>query len=203
MLLLNTLITVPIFLLAISVHEYSHAVAAVRRGDPTPRIEGRLTLNPKAHLSLVGTIMLLVVGIGWANPVNVNPRNLRNPKTDMFWIALAGPMSNLALAALFSFLFHAFAQLLPFNEFGNIVWRFLYQGVWLNVVLFFFNLLPIPPLDGSKLVARFIPPRWNYVLLVMGQYGVLILFFLLNFFGLNVFLGRLTSSALHLFGLPG
>lgn len=199
--LYTTLLFVPVFVLAVSVHEYAHAWLAVRRGDPTPRWEGRLTLDVRAHLSFVGTIMLLLFGIGWAKPVRVNPRNLQNPKTDMFWIALAGPVSNLGLAACFALLYHAGGPLLPWNTAGRFAADLLYVGVYLNVLLFYFNLLPVPPLDGSKILARFVPARWNYAMLVLEQYGVLVLFLLLLLLDLGNLLGTLTRLTLRIFGL--
>lgn len=173
------LLTLPIWVLALCVHEYAHAWTAVRLGDPTPKWQGRLTLNPRAHLSLVGTIMILLVNLGWAEPVQVNTRNLKNPRTDMVWIALAGPLTNIVMAVAFAALYHLVAPQVPFTRLGINVVMFLRYGVYINTALFVLNMLPIPPLDGSKLLARLAPRRWNYSLMILEQYGVLILFALI------------------------
>lgn len=196
----SLVVYVPLFLLAISVHEYAHAYVAVRLGDPTPRYQGRLTLNFTRHISLVGTLMLVLFGLGWAKPVQVNARNLKHPVRDMFWIALAGPLANIGLAILFSFLFHTLQGTLPFSTLKNTILTVLFAGVQLNVLLFLFNLLPIPPLDGSKILARYVPSRWHRIFFVLDQYGILILFLLLYFLNLRGILGRLMWLVMQLFG---
>lgn len=139
------------FLFAISFHEAAHAYVADRLGDPTARLQGRLTLNPLAHLDLFGTLAFLLVKIGWAKPVPVNPINFKNPVADEIKVALAGPGSNIILAILFAFLFNTIGRAV-----GGFTAELLYAGVYVNLLLAFFNLLPLPPLDGSKLLRPFL-----------------------------------------------
>lgn len=147
--------------IAFSVHEFAHAWMATRLGDPTPKNDGRLTLDPRKHLDLLGSIMVLTVGFGWAKPVPVNPYNLRNgPKTGLAIVSVVGPLSNLLMAfiasiplrmGLVDLAFGASTSFFP--SFQEILLTF----IWLNVVLFVFNLLPIPPLDGFKVLLGFLP----------------------------------------------
>lgn len=195
------LLTLPIWLLALCVHEYAHAWAAVRLGDPTPRWQGRLTLDPRVHLSLLGTLMIFLVGLGWANPVQVNPRNLKNPKTDMALIALAGPLSNIAMAVAFALLYHIIVPQLPFTRAGVYGALFLRYGVYINAVLFVLNMLPLPPLDGSKLLRLVAPPHWNRSLMWLEQYGVLILFLLLALLGFGRTIGSGAGWIMDLLGV--
>lgn len=197
----SLLIYFPIFVLALCLHEYAHAWTAVRLGDPTPRWQGRLTLNPKVHLSLVGTILFALSGIGWANPVHVNPRNLNNPKSDMLKIALAGPLANLAQAVIFAILYHLLVPHLPITRPGLIVYNVLIAGIHLNAMLFVFNLIPVPPLDGSKILARFAPARWSHGLFILEQYGVLILLLLMVFLNLGRTINILAQGIMRMLGV--
>lgn len=152
------------FLFSLCVHEFAHGWVAMKKGDPTAKMMGRLTINPSAHADLVGTYILplasvifqLPVFFGWAKPVPVNSRNLKNPRVDMFWIAAAGPASNLILAFIGSFAYVLFSPTLstPGGGAPNIFAVF----IMLNLSLAFFNLLPVHPLDGGKILARFLPP---------------------------------------------
>src|SRR5690606_23867503 len=167
------IVLAPAFLLAISFHEFAHAWMAVRFGDPSPRYAGRLTLNPLAHLDFLGTVMLLLVGIGFAKPVQVDPTRFRRPIVDMMWVALAGPASNIILAV-------AAALLLRMSALPLGLWleRFLVQSVWLNIALACFNLLPIPPLDGSRIIRPFVSWRARMLLAQLESYGFLIILLL-------------------------
>jgi Zn-dependent protease len=141
------------FLIAITVHEYSHAFASDHLGDPTPRLSGRLTLNPFAHLDLLGTLMILFAPFGWAKPVAFDPFNLRNPRRDTAIISLAGPLANITAAILFSVLLR-----IAFLFLGtHVLLYFLEIIIILNVNLAVFNLIPIHPLDGFKIVEGFLP----------------------------------------------
>lgn len=195
------LLTLPIWLLALCVHEFAHAWTAVRLGDPTPRWQGRLTLNPRVHLSLLGTLMIFLVGLGWANPVQVNTRNLNNPKVDMAWIALAGPLANILMAIAFAGLYHIIVPYLPFTRTGIYGELFLRLGVYINAALFVLNMLPIPPLDGSKLLALIAPSHWYRFLMVLEQYGVLILFFLLAMLNFGRTIGAGATAIVRLLGV--
>lgn len=132
-------------LIALSVHESAHAWMANRLGDQTAKSEGRLTLNPLAHLDLVGTIFLFLVGLGWGKPVPVNYHNLKNPRLDGLKIALSGPISNLLTAIIFALLWRIFGSNITFSI-------LMYSIIQLNLVLMVFNLIPIPPLDGANIL---------------------------------------------------
>lgn len=159
--------------IAITVHEFAHALAADRLGDPTPRVSKRLTLNPLAHLDPLGTVALLFIGFGWGKPVVFDPYNLRNPRRDAAIISLAGPVSNIILATGIAVLM----RFIPFNIALNSIFSLLIQ---LNVTLAVFNLVPVYPLDGEKILVGFLSPALarEYSLL-MRQYGTFILIFLL------------------------
>lgn len=160
-------------LLAITVHEFSHAWVANYLGDPTAKKAGRVTLNPLAHLDPLGTIMLLLVRFGWGKPVPINPNNFKNPKLGSALTALAGPTSNFLLANLLAIIFKL--GHLTGTPFG----AFLVLAIYMNLVLMVFNLLPIPPLDGSKFFALFFPVLDNPKFEVYGPF-ILIAFILVN-----------------------
>ncbi len=161
----------PAFLFSLSFHEFAHGYVAKLRGDNTAEMMGRLTLDPLAHIDWIGTVALPIVSIisglplfGWAKPVPVNPRNLRDQKNDMFWVALAGPMSNILLFIVGLIVYGVAIAVFHVNlnkSYMGIVFVFLY----LNLLLAFFNLLPLHPLDGGKILERFIPYNWNRWLL--------------------------------------
>ena len=152
----------------LSFHECSHAWVANRLGDPTAKREGRLTLNPLAHLDILGTLMMFLVGIGWGKPVPVNPQNFAKPLRDQAFTALAGPLANLVLAFLFAIPY----SYLPIGEGWDQLT--LLSGAVLDVslVLFIFNMLPFPPLDGSKFYVLFIPKRFHRTYLVFLTKGL-------------------------------
>jgi Zn-dependent protease len=153
------------FLFALCVHEYAHGIVAKWRGDNTAETMGRLNLNPLSHMDMIGTVMLPILTIvggapisfGWAKPVPVNTRNLKKPKTDMFWIALAGPLSNLAMAILTLLLIRIGSGLIAGTEYTESIMSLAFVFVGLNVMLFLFNMIPLNPLDGGKVLARFLP----------------------------------------------
>jgi Zn-dependent protease len=194
------LLIVP-FLMAITVHEFSHGWVANRLGDPTARLAGRLSLNPIKHLDVLGTITLILTRrIGWAKPVPVNPYNLRDPKRDMMWISLAGPGSNFLLALIFAILLRiiitikpSFANLIlpalsyqfpslagvnPFVVFWVIIFWMICLGMTLNVILAVFNLFPVPPLDGGKILQGILPRDLSIAFEKIEPYGFFILIML-------------------------
>lgn len=188
-----------VLLVAFTIHELAHAVTADYLGDPTPRRMGRITLNPLAHLDPFGTIMLLISGFGWAKPVMVNPLNLRgNYRTSMAIVALAGPASNLLMAIVFAMplrFLDAWPVAFRMGVAGEKVAFLFFQFVWINLILMFFNLIPIPPLDGYKILQGALPADVGYQLRPLEQYGFLILLlviFILPNFGLDV-LGLLVA----------
>ncbi len=161
--LLGLIISIPSVLIAITFHEFAHAFAADKLGDDTPRRQGRLSLNPLHHLDPVGSLLLLFAGFGWGKPVEVNPRNYnRNismEKADAI-VSIAGPLMNFALAILFMLIYCAIYKFSPafvFTNYGKIAILFLSVTISINIGLGVFNLLPLPPLDGSKVIMPFLP----------------------------------------------
>lgn len=171
----------PALIIAITFHEYAHGKVATMLGDPTPRYNGRLTLNPLKHVDPLGLLMLIIVKFGWAKPVPVNPLYFRgNRRRGMLLVALAGPVTNFALAVIAGILW---AQFLVLNLKG-VAWahhlEFFFQYLLIyNVYLGVFNLLPIPPLDGSKILFNILPPRYTRFLYQIEQYSFLILMLIL------------------------
>lgn len=153
-------------LIALTIHEFSHAFVAFKLGDPTAKLEGRLTLNPIAHLDPMGTIFLLLVGFGWGKPVPINPRYFTK-KFDEIKVALAGIVSNLILAVIFMIPLRA---LLASGDSSSILIVFLSLAVLYNVILAVFNILPIPPLDGSHVVEYFLSDEAKYQYQLIGPY---------------------------------
>ncbi len=178
----NALISILVFMIVIVAHELAHGYVAFRLGDTTARDAGRLTLNPLAHADPVGTILLPAMLIimrspvifGWARPVPVNPRNFSDPRKGMLLTSLAGPAANLALAIAFASAF----KLGLFRP-GSIPWVFLLYGVIISLVLGVFNMIPIPPLDGSNILASILPPDLARRYMRLQPYGFLILIALL------------------------
>lgn len=189
-LLLKIIILAPPILLALTLHEFAHGYVAFRLGDPTAKSLGRLTLNPVRHLDPLGTLAFFLINIGWAKPVPVNGTYFRNPKQDMLWVALAGPMTNLFLAIISAVIakiilffgqslqpsFVTEAILIPF-------FSMVRASIWINLVLCIFNFLPIPPLDGSRILMGLLPDNLAQSYSSFERYGF-ILILLLAFSGL-------------------
>jgi Zn-dependent protease len=178
---LRTPVTLAILLFSVIIHEVSHGLVAEKLGDPTARRQGRITLNPIPHIDLVGSIILPAMAIllhfpllGWAKPVPIDIRQFRDPMRDFAITALAGPVSNLAQVMVYTVIFHVSMSL---------GWAFVafigWWGIYINLLLAVFNLLPIPPLDGSRLIAAAMPRDMGWQFLSIGRYGFMILMFLI------------------------
>ena len=189
MLEIQTLFSVVIaFIVAITVHEAAHALVAYWLGDPTAKIEGRLSLNPLKHLDPLGTLLLVVVHFGWGKPVPINPQNLRSPLRDQALISLAGPASNFITAVILVAIMKTFLLTAPLANTWFLT-QTLALTITLNLALMIFNLIPIPPLDGSKVLFLFLGDRFSYVSEWLEQNGPAVLFALIllsNFFGLPI-----------------
>lgn len=162
------------------VHEYAHAFVADKLGDKTARLSGRLTLNPMAHIDILGAIMILFVGFGYAKPVPVNPRNFKNPKKGMALTALAGPFSNILMAVVFMFLSNVLS-LFGSSLFVQAFYVFFSFAASINIGLAVFNLIPIPPLDGSRVLELLIPDKYYYKFAQYERYIVIVIFGLIVF----------------------
>ena len=188
----------PGLIIALVIHEYAHAKAADVMGDFTPRMTGRLTLNPMAHIDPIGLIMLLVVRFGWAKPVMINARNFRNWRQGELLVAVAGPVANL-LVAFISLL--AMAVLFKLGMFSEGVRLVLSMMVLFNINFAIFNMLPLPPLDGSKVLMVLLPGRLAYKLMSLERYSFIILIFLMMTPFLTMILIPLQRFVLSIFNL--
>jgi Zn-dependent protease len=171
------LLLLPGIIVGLTVHEYAHARVADYLGDPTSAYSGRLTLNPLAHVDIMGFLMLLLAGFGWAKPVPINPLRFRgNMRTGVALVSVAGPAANLIMAFTGAFIFYlSFPGGVQAIGSGGIGIQMLKSVIWINVVLAAFNLIPIPPLDGSKILASMLPAQAGDMFLQLERYGPLIL----------------------------
>ena len=193
---------------AIPVHEFAHAFLADRLGDPTPRLQGRLTLNPLAHLDPIGTLLLLIARFGWGKPVQFDPFNLRNPRRDAALISIAGPISNLLLATAASIVLRVLLGLQysviahtteTIGIIAAILISFLNSLIYMNVVLAIFNLIPIHPLDGFKIVGGFLNPSQAREWYSLERYGFIFLILLIfPMFGNTAPISYILSPALKI-----
>ncbi len=179
------IILAPPLLFALTIHEFAHGFVASRLGDPTARDAGRLTLNPLKHLDPLGTMAFFFIKIGWAKPVPVNPSYFKNPRKDMLWVALAGPATNLAVAVASAILTKGIwllATILPYSAAIEAILvplnAMLIASVWINLVLCIFNFLPIPPLDGSRILMGLLPDRLALSYMRVERFGFILILIL-------------------------
>ncbi len=186
------LVAIPSIVIASTTHEYAHALAAFKLGDPTAKAEGRLTLNPLKHIDPIGAICMILFRFGWSKPVPINEYNFKKREIYTALVAFAGPLSNLLLALLTSLLF----KILPENTDPLIVYL-LYSFATINIALAVFNLLPIPPLDGHKVVRAILPKRLRYYWEKLEKYSIiLILLLVLPFSPISKYVFTFISSIL-------
>ena len=200
MVLLILLYSIPGVLVAITFHEYAHAFAADKLGDDTPRLQGRLSLNPWAHLDPIGSLMLLFVGVGWGKPVQINPNNFNRTvsisKGEAI-VSAAGPIMNFILAIVFCivyFVIYKFAGTFVDTQIGGIVLSIILSTVYINLGLGIFNLIPMPPLDGSKILKNFLPYRAR-AWMESNEYLFYMIFLALWIFGI---LGNIISPLINI-----
>ncbi|MDE6593674.1 MAG: site-2 protease family protein [Oscillospiraceae bacterium] len=197
----DLLINLLVLFTAVPVHEFAHAFVASKLGDDTPERQGRVTLNPFAHLTLWGSLMLILAGFGWGKPVSVNPGNLKKPKRDMMLSSLAGPVSNFIMAFLSMIISKLFIYVGVYRFDSEVCWwlSMAFQYICLiNISLGVFNFLPIPPLDGSKIFNAVLPDRIYFRIMSLERYIALAMIILLYSGLLNKPLGFLQAGALRI-----
>ena len=205
---IGLLATVFVVFCTLPIHEYAHALVATKLGDDTPRLKGRLTIAPLAHIDVMGALMILLVGFGYAKPVPVNPRKFKNPKAGMALTALAGPVANILMAIFFMVLANICNVIYSSNQalIIEVSYIFFTSAATINFSLAVFNLLPIPPLDGSRIANLIIPTKYYFKIMQYERYIVLGVFALL-FIGvldipLNFLTGLLMNAVGFVAGLP-
>lgn len=171
--LIRAIVSLPGIIIAMVIHEWAHARVAYALGDYTPKLEGRLTLNPSAHVDIFGLLMLFIVHFGWAKPVHINPNNFKNPRRDDILVSLAGPMSNLIMAFVTMVVWVVLVQLdVPLSEGAASV---IHLIMIININFAIFNMLPIPPLDGSQILRNLLPYQLSEYFMYVERYSFLIL----------------------------
>ena len=177
------LISLPGIIIGLAFHEFAHALASDRLGDPTPRSQGRLTISPFPHIDFIGFFMLIFMGFGWARPVQINPKYYKNPRRDSIIVSAAGPVTNLIVATVFVIFARIFLSTnLPYKLSGNVVNSIIGifdYAIQINIILFLFNLLPVPPLDGFHILVNLLPFRYYRLVSVLERYGSIILIILI------------------------
>lgn len=188
----DILFTLPGIIIGMTIHEFSHGFAAYKLGDKTAKAEGRLSLNPLRHLDPVGILTLIIFRFGWAKPVNVSTAGFKNPKVDMALTAAAGPLSNLITAFVFTIAFVPLL-LLQHSAAAGVLQEIVANIIIINLSLGFFNMLPLPPLDGSKILGAFLPDNLYMKYLSLEKIGVVVLLGLI-FFGVT---GKIISPLIN------
>lgn len=206
---MQILLSLPIIMLTLSVHEYAHGLIAKKLGDPTADNLGRLTINPLKHIDPIGFAMFLLIGVGYAKPVPISSRNFKKPRRDMALVGAAGPISNIILALIFTTLLKIFSLFLPMIDTSGIGWLItastyfillLYLGIYYNIAFAIFNLIPAPPLDGSRILYTFLPSKWLFKIQLYEKYfflGVLIIMLIFSIIGISL-IGEATKFIIDL-----
>lgn len=191
----NIVIVLPTVLIALMGHELAHGWVSIKLGDPTPKYDGRMTFNPLKHLDPIGAILMIVTGFGWAKPVRVNPMYYKDRKKGMALVALAGPAANLVMSVLGMILGMFLIKIFSDNITAvTIIGNYTSTFVSMNLGFLVFNLIPLPPLDGSKILGMFLPDRMYYTMLQYERYSMLILMLL----SLNGFFDRIIGTGVSL-----
>lgn len=183
-------------IIAITVHEFAHAIAADKLGDPTPRLQGRISLNPAKHLDLYGSLFMILAGFGWGKPVEFDPFNLREPRRDAAIISFAGPLSNLIMAVVTGAISWG---LVTFATMPSLVMTILYLFIYTNISLAIFNLIPIHPLDGFKIVGGLLPRDKAHEWYALERYGMIFLILLIVPIGNSSMVGNIIRPVVNFF----
>jgi Zn-dependent protease len=196
----NFLLYLPGLLIALTVHEFAHGYVSYRFGDPTPKMQGRLSLNPVHHIDPIGFIMMVFFRFGWCKPVQINPYYFKNKRQGMLWVALAGPLANFFFALATALLFGVLSLVLPNSLYFNSIFIQVLFGILLyNINLGLFNLIPIAPLDGSKVLEGLLPPTLAYQYQAwMNRYGMLVLIAVMFTGAYRTIIGPLAGAMLNL-----
>ncbi len=198
--LISLLLSVPGLLLALSMHEFAHGYAAYKMGDNTAKYDGRLSLNPFDHMDPIGTLCLLFFRFGWAKPVRINPYNFKNQRAGIIVVSLAGPFMNFILALISAIIAEIVARYMVYSNIALFLYQVFYISEAINIGLMVFNLIPIPPLDGSKILLEFLPYRYREYFYRVEKYSFIILILLCYSGFLNPILAVMQSSISSLIG---
>ena len=173
--ILSLLLSIPGLVLALSMHEFAHGYAAYKMGDSTAKLDGRLSINPLRHLDPIGALCLLLFRFGWAKPVPINPYNFRNRRLGIIVVSLAGPLMNFFMALILAIIQFAMINFAPVNDVTQFLYTIVILTIQLNIGLMCFNLIPIPPLDGSRVLAELLPYRFKSAFYEIEKYSTFIL----------------------------
>ena len=199
--ILGLLLSIPGLVIALSLHEFAHGYAAYLMGDNTAKYNGRLSLNPFSHMDVMGTLCLFLFRFGWAKPVPINPYNFNKRRSGIIIVSLAGPFMNFIVALISAFLLEIIIRYVPLGSLKDFLYYIVYYSVVLNVGLMCFNLIPIPPLDGSKVLAEILPYRYRNAFYEIERYSSFILMALLFTNALSPVLSTMRSFVFNIINM--